>query len=81
MTVRVALFGRAADQAGEREILLEVPEGATVREVAERLVERYPPLDWLTAIARPARNLEYVSWSEPASEGDEISFIQPVSGG
>jgi molybdopterin converting factor subunit 1 len=79
--VRVVLFGRAADQAGEREFELEVPEAATMGAVAERLVARFPQLDWLVRVSRPALNLEYTSWDQPAAEGDEISFIPPVSGG
>ncbi len=80
MRVRVVLFGRAADQAGEREVTLEVPEGATMRAVADCLVRQYPQLDWLRRISRPARNLEYVSWNDLAAAEDEISFIRPVSG-
>jgi molybdopterin converting factor small subunit len=81
MRVRVQLFGRAAEQAGEREIGLELPEGSTMRAAAERLQERCPRLQALLQISRPARNLEYVSWEAVVADGDEISFIPPVSGG
>lgn len=79
--VRVELFGRAASQAGERELTVEVSEGSTLRDVADRLVERFPGLEWIPAVCRPARNLEYVQWSDPVADGDEVSFIPPVSGG
>lgn len=79
--VRVELFGRAASQAGERELTVEVPDRSTLRDVADRLVERFPGLDWIPKVCRPARNLEYVQWSDPVSDGDEVSFIPPVSGG
>lgn len=81
MNVRVELFGRAASQSGEREVTLEVPEGATLRDVAEALVRRLPVLDWIPGLCRPALNLEYASWSDEVAEGDEVSFIPPVSGG
>ena len=81
MRVRVVLFGRAADQAGERELDLEVADAASMRVVAEGLVARFPELDWLPRVSRPALNLEYTSWDQPAAEGDEVSFIPPVSGG
>ncbi len=81
MTVRVLLFGRAADQAGTRELPLTVPAAATMREVVEALAEERPALCWLARGSRPARNLEYVAWDEPAAENDEISFVPPVSGG
>lgn len=81
MKVCVVLFGRAAEQAGEREVALEVDAGATMRTVAALLVARHPRLEWISTASRPARNLEYVSWSTPVAEGDEVSFIPPVSGG
>src|SRR5205085_1774167 len=79
VTVHIVLFGRAADQAGERELDLAVPEGATMRAIAGRLTERFPQLAWLSAISRPARNMEYASWDETAADGDEVSYIPPVS--
>lgn len=81
MRVRVELFGRAASQSGEREVLLDLPPGATLRTAAEALVERLPVLGWIPEVCRPARNLEYAAWSDLAEEGDELSFIPPVSGG
>lgn len=81
MRVRVQLFGRAAEQAGEREIPLDLPEGATMRAAADRLRERCPALAALLAASRPARNLEYVAWETPLANDDEVSFIPPVSGG
>ena len=81
MRVRVELFGRAATQSGEREVQLEIGDGATLRQVAEGLVSRFPVLDWIPQVSRPARNLEYARWEDPVSDGDEVSFIPPVSGG
>jgi molybdopterin synthase catalytic subunit len=81
MQIRVELFGRAATHSGEREVLLELPPGATLRDAACALVERFPALDWIPQICRPARNLEYARWEDPVAAGDEVSFIPPVSGG
>lgn len=79
--MRVELFGRAASQSGEREIELELPEGAILRDVASAVVARLPVLAWIPEIARPARNLEYARWDDPVADGDEVSFLPPVSGG
>jgi molybdopterin converting factor small subunit len=81
MRVRVELFGRASTQSGAREAAVEVPKGATLRDVAEALVEQYPVLSWIPQVCRPALNLEYARWSDGVAEGDEVSFIPPVSGG
>jgi len=81
MRVRVELFGRASSQSGERELEVELSEGATLRDAAAEVVKRLPVLEWIPAICRPARNLEYAHWNDPVSDGDEVSFIPPVSGG
>lgn len=81
MQIRVELFGRASSQSGEREVSVEVAAGATLRTVAEALVARLPVLAWIPEVCRPARNLEYARWDDPVQDGDEVSFIPPVSGG
>jgi molybdopterin synthase catalytic subunit/molybdopterin converting factor small subunit len=81
MQVRVELFGRLASQSGEREVSLELAAGATLLDAAAALASRFPVLDWVPAVCRPARNLEYAAWSDVAEDGDELSFIPPVSGG
>src|SRR5688500_9088940 len=77
MTVRVELMGRAADETGVRQVSLELPEGATARQAAEALVARYPRLDWMLRMARPAVNLEYASWETVLPAGAEVAFIPP----
>jgi molybdopterin converting factor small subunit len=81
MQVKVELFGRASSQSGEREVTVDVAPGATLRTVAEALVARLPVLAWIPTLCRPARNLEYGRWDDPVQDGDEVSFIPPVSGG
>lgn len=81
MQIKVELFGRASSQSGEREVVVEVEPGATLREVADALVVRLPVLAWIPEVCRPARNLEYAHWGDPVQDGDEVSFIPPVSGG
>ena len=81
MRVRIELFGRAASQSGAREVFLEVPERSTLRDVAHALVRVHPVLFWINEMSRPARNLEYARWEDAVADGDEISFIPPVSGG
>ena len=81
MMVRVEVFGRAATQSGERALEVEVPAGASLRDVAAAVTGRFPQLEWIAQACRPARNLEYAQWSDLVAEGDEVSFIPPVSGG
>lgn len=81
MRVEVELFGRTASQSGVNRLEVELPPGASLRDVADAVIRRHPVLDWMTGVCRPARNLEYARWEDPVEEGDRVSFIPPVSGG
>lgn len=81
MNVQVKLFARYRDLVGERELVLEVEEGATVGLVWDRLKSRYPELAEMTASTVFAVNQEYVSVDHQLAAGDEVAFIPPVSGG
>ncbi len=81
MRITVELFGRAASQSGLRELILDLPDGSTLRDAAEAVVREHAALHWIPEISRPARNLEYAQWDDALADGDEISFIPPVSGG
>jgi molybdopterin converting factor small subunit len=81
MRILVQFFGRAASQSGARQAEVEVASGATLLDVAAAVVALYPALNWIPQVCRPARNLEYGNWSDLVADGDEVSFIPPVSGG
>ena len=80
MTVTVLLFASYADLFGTRSLDIELPTGATVRQLVERLAgfpgaERLPP--------RPlvAVNQDYAKETRVLKQGDEIAVIPPVAGG
>jgi molybdopterin converting factor small subunit len=76
MRVKVKLLSMFATYAREdAEGLTEVPEGATVRTLAESLEL---PLDLVRIIAV---NGQQVGLSEPLSEGDSVYIFPPAFGG
>jgi molybdopterin synthase catalytic subunit len=81
MQIHVRLFAIQREQAGTRELSLELADGATVETGWQALVARYPVL----APGRPsmqfARNGTYAAAGEPLADGDELACIPPVSGG
>lgn len=79
MRVQLRYFASIRETVGRREEQMEVPEGATVATVWAALVRRFPAL--ADQRYRPAVNQDYVSAEAALSEGDEIVFIPPVSGG
>jgi molybdopterin synthase catalytic subunit len=79
MQVRVFSFGVLKDWLGAATATIELPEGATVRELLTRLSERRSATQ-LRGIAISV-NAEYATSDQPLREGDEIGLLPPVSGG
>lgn len=78
MVVRVRLFAMLRERAGARELSLELPEGARVRDAlaAPAVAELADGLPLVMAV-----NREYASEDALLSAGDELALIPPVSGG
>ena len=79
MTIQLLLFASYRDQVGQRELSLELPNNATVRQVAEKLQTDYPGLSLKGALC--ALNEQYVSPEQEVKGGDTLAFFPPVSGG
>jgi molybdopterin converting factor subunit 1 len=79
--VTVRLFARLRDLVGASELEARVADAATVRDVWNELVRRYPDLAAYESSISCARNEEYAPMTTPAADGDEIAFLPPVSGG
>ncbi|MCB0678920.1 MAG: molybdopterin converting factor subunit 1 [Saprospiraceae bacterium] len=80
MQLTILAFGIAKDILGRRELQLEVPDDTTVRDLKDRLLERYPEFSRLVSLAI-AVNSEYSAEDVLLQERDEIALIPPVSGG
>ncbi len=78
MVVRVRLFAQLRERAGTRELELELPEGACVRDAlaADAVASLAAGLPLVMAV-----NREYASADAPLSSDDELALIPPVSGG
>lgn len=81
MRVTIRLFARLRDIVGRSELEEELPEPATIADAWKRLVERRPELSAYASSVSCARNEEYARWDVALSDGDEIAFLPPVSGG
>jgi molybdopterin converting factor subunit 1 len=81
MRVTVRLFARLRDLAGAGELIREVPPEATAREVWNDLVLEWPGLRDYEKTISVAVNAEYARMNASVSDGDEIAFMPPVSGG
>ncbi len=81
IAVRVRFFARLREQAGTELEALQVPDGSTLADVYEALRRNHPDLEAERESVRGAVNQEFSDWSTKISDGDELAFIPPVSGG
>ena len=64
------------ERAGAGEVVLELPDGALVRDALESLGSLAEGLPLVMAVFR-----EYAGEDQPLAPGDELALIPPVSGG
>jgi MoaE-MoaD fusion protein len=76
MEVTVRLFAMLRERAGARELTIELPEGARVRDALDSLGELAEGLPLVMAV-----NREYAAEDHVLDPGDELALIPPVSGG
>jgi molybdopterin converting factor subunit 1 len=81
MRVTVRLFARLRELAGSGELMREVAPGATVGSVWAGLVNDWPELAPYERSISCAVNADYSRFAVTVSEGDEVAFLPPVSGG
>ena len=81
MHVTVRLFARLRDLVGAGELNREVPPGATVRTVWDDLAREYPAIAPYAESMSCAVNIDYARMTTAVSDGDEVAFLPPVSGG
>jgi len=81
MRVRVLFFGMLKDLVGRPSEDADFPQGADLRAIFESYAARYPRLRELAPSIVVARNQEFAQLSSILSEGDEVAFLPPVSGG
>jgi len=81
IAVRTRLFARLREQAGTDAETVEVRPGSTVDEVYDALRKAHAGLEANRESVRVAVNQEFADWDAIVSDGDEVAFIPPVSGG
>ncbi len=79
ITVHLQYFAILRDQRGALEETLSV-ESQTVGELYRFLARRYG-FTLEKATLRVSVNQQFVDWSTPLRDEDEVVFIPPVSGG
>src|ERR1700733_10128553 len=81
MRVRILFFGSLKDLAGKSSDVLELPDGALVRDVLSHYLALVPRMRALRASLAVAVNQEYAGAEAGLSSDDEVALRPPVSGG
>lgn len=81
MHVRTLFFAAYRETVGARELDLELPAGATVRDLVDDLRRRGGAWTSLPEAPAVAVNRTYSALDTPLAAGDEVAFLPPVAGG
>ncbi len=79
--IHVRLFAGLHDLVGKRDLVLDMPAGATVGQLRDRLGIEYPAVQAMLSTLVCAVDEEYVPSDHVLREGDDVALIPPISGG
>jgi len=81
ISVKVRLFSGIQALVGAKKVDLELPDGATVATLRDRLVQAYPALEGFMTTYVIAVEEEVQDQSHALHDGDTVDLIPPISGG
>ena len=81
MIIKVEMFAAARELVKERDVELRLPESATVGDLKQELVKRFPQLEELMVRSALSVDQEYALDDTQLRENAEVALIPPVSGG
>ena len=81
MKIKVKLFASFREIVGRKEEEIEVDDGTTVQMLLEKYIARFPEMERFREHIILSVNREYGPSGMHLREGDEVSFLPPVSGG
>jgi sulfur-carrier protein len=81
MKVTVCFYSYFKELAGCARTAASVPAGATLGDLFENLIERFPKLEAMKKSTLMAVGVDYQKPNYVLQEGDEVSLFPPVQGG
>jgi molybdopterin converting factor small subunit len=81
VSIKISFYSYFRELTGCENTEENVPAGATLGELFDRLGSRFPKLSAMRKSTLMAVGLEYQSGSYVLREGDAVSFFPPVQGG
>jgi MoaD family protein len=81
MKVRVQFYAQLRDLVGMRELAIELPDGATIRDLLDQIYAQRPALRAHDKSILIGAGLEFVNRNYKLKPGEEIAIMPPVQGG
>jgi molybdopterin converting factor subunit 1 len=81
MKINLRLFSTCRDIVGSREVAIDVPRDATVGDLLEVVLRRYPRLRPLEKPIILAVNKDFADSKVRLREKDEVALMPPIGGG
>ncbi len=81
MQVQVKLFGAIREAVGEKELSVRLPDNADANALRRLLASQHPIFQDFGERLAVSVNYEVAALDTTLSEGDEVAFLPPVSGG
>lgn len=81
MNVRVQFYAQLRELLGKNALELELPQGATVRELLEKIYAQKPGLRAQDKSILVGAGVEFVDRDYQLKPGEEIAIMPPVQGG
>lgn len=81
MQILVKFFGSLREEAGVKELAVELAAGASVADLRDRMAEQFSTFEKLGERLASSVNLEMAPPDQTLADGDEVAFLPPVSGG
>ena len=81
MNVRVQFYAQLRELLGKNALELELPQGATVRDLLEKIYAQKPGLRAQDKSILVGAGVEFVDRDYQLKPGEEIAIMPPVQGG
>ncbi len=81
MNVTVRVFAGLRAIVGDRDLLISLPDGATIALLRDQLAEEYPALEGMVSTLVTAVNSDEQPPEYVLHDGDLVDVIPPISGG
>jgi molybdopterin synthase sulfur carrier subunit len=81
MNVTVRLFANLRETVGTSQLVLDLPESASLSAVVEQLLARYPELNGQQDMWHFAVNQTHADADTPLRSGDRVAIFPYIAGG